>query len=391
MLTRTLPATTDAKVKLITSPIEIDALRPLWDATEREPGADYEFFKLTVQTLANVISPCALTLFRREEPVALVAGRIERGKLPVQFGYISLVDIPIRRVIFIAGGYVGERTEVNWRALLACVNTLLRSEQLDLAVFEHLKVGSFEHEAVCQTFKHSQSGATAPSKHWSFRLPGTWDDFLRTRRQKHRYWLRRLPRVLDRDFSGQWEIKTYSSPQEVMEFVHAADSVAGRTYQRTLNVGFRRDEFTVQRVYMDARRGRLAGYVLFVGGEPRAFWYCFVYRGVLYLAATGYDPAFRSYEPGTILLMKIFQDYCGTEVDTVDFGLGDADYKKRFCSEYSLLSSVVVFSTSSARGRLLQFLHNTTRAGTQIATQFLDRLQMTQRLKTRWRRKLEQQ
>lgn len=377
------------QVKVITSLAEMRALRPFWEIAQRHPSVDIDFFELVVKVRSNVVSPCVLALFRDEKPAALLPGRIEEAKFPIRLGYATLAGIPVRQVVLLAGEYMGEKTEENCRSLLKCVDRLLREQRLDLAIFWQLKVGSYEHEAIQQTFKQSQfSTAQDASKHWLMSLPGTWDDFLRSRSHKRRHELRRLPRVLDRDFAGQWKIKIYASSHEAMEFINAVESVAGRTYQRGLNVGFRRDEENVQRIHTDARQGRLAGYVLFIKDKPTAFWYCFDYKGVLYPAATGYDPAFRDYELGTILLLEIIHDYCGTDIGTIDFGSGDADYKRRFCSDHFLENSLFVFSRS-ARGRCLHGLHRATGFGTKIAKQCLDRLQITQQVKTRWRRRLE--
>jgi CelD/BcsL family acetyltransferase involved in cellulose biosynthesis len=85
--------------------------------------------------------------------------------------------------------------------------------------------------------------------------------------------------------------------------------------------------------------------------------------------------------------MKIFQDYCGTEVKMIDFGEGDADYKQRFGSDHFTEKTIYVFSRS-ARGLWLNGLHSVMVVGTKFAVNLLNRLRVTQRLKTLWRRRL---
>jgi len=378
----------NGQVKLITSQEELEGLHSFWASVQRYPAADYEFFNLIAQVRPNVVSPCVLALFRNGEPAALVTGRIELGKMPIRFGYANLGSIPVRQLVLIAGGYMGERTEANWRDLLTGVDALLRGPELDLACFERLMVGSTEYESVLQKFKRSRLGPLEASRHWLFRPPFKWDDYLKSRPSKHRYQLKGFPKALDRDFASQWRIKSYCSPEETMEFIDAAESIARNTYQRGLKVGFCRNEETIRRVRLDARCGRLAGYVLFIRDEPKAFSYAFTYKGVLYLAATGYDPAYRTYRLGTIVMMKIFQDFCGNTVEVIDFGEGDADYKERFGSDCFLESSVCVFSRS-ARGRWLRGLRTATVAGAKFGEQLLSLLQIKQQVKTRWRHRLE--
>lgn len=376
------------KIKVITSLTEMNAVRPLWEATQWHPLADYEFFTLIAQSRAKCVLPCVLVLFRNEELASLLVGRIETESSPFRLGYATLGQISVRQIVFIAGGFLGEKTEAHWIKLLTFVDRLILEQKIDLAIFEQIRFDSFERGALKKIFHFAwRSLAKEGSKHWLMSLPTTWEEFLKARSKKHRYWLNRLPRVLDREFGGQWSIKRYDSQALAMKFVDAAEQVASNSYHRRLDVGFRYNEEYIRRVALDARHERLRGYVLFVKDEPKAFWYCFVYQSTLHLVATGFDPSCRDYELGTILLMKVFQDHCGTDIKVVDFGLGDADYKQRFSSNFFVEGSVYVFS-SSIRGFCLYALHSTTIFFNKLGKTLFDRLKITQRIKTLWRRRL---
>jgi len=261
-------------------------------------------------------------------------------------------------------------------------------KKIDIAIFEQIKLDSPELDALKRIFNFARcSLAKEGSKHWLLSLPSTWEAFLKSRKKKHRNELSRYPRVLDRKFGEQWSIKRYDTQALAREFVGAAEVIASKTYHRGLEVGFRYNEEYVQRVALDARHERLRGYVLYIEDEPKAFYYGFIYKTTLHLAATGFDPAYRSYELGTILLMRIFQDCCGTEVKVIDFGLGDADYKRRLCSDYFVESSVYVFS-NSMRGLCLHALHSITKLFNKLGKSLLDQLQITQHVKTRWKQRL---
>lgn len=375
-------------IETITSHEQMGSLRKFWKESQFHPAADFDFFSIVVQERHNVISPCVLLLLRNNEPVALLAGRIEKTKIPVRFGYLKVFQIPARQIVFIAGGFMGERTENNWVRFLRCVEKILRNERIDLAVFERLKVASMEYEKLSQIFNGSHRVLSfGESSHWLLKLPKTWEDFMAARSKKHRYWLKRLPRVLDREYSKQWKIKKYTQEHEVNDFICEADSVAEKTYQRALNVGFRKNIESLRRIKMDAAQGRLKGYVLSIQNEPKAFWFCFTYNGVLYSASTGYDPNFRSFELGTILLIKIFQDCCGTENDIIDFGEGDADYKRRFGSIFFKELTCLVLPRTVRGGILFVFL-KAALFGTNIAKKIISRFDSLQTIKTKWRKKL---
>lgn len=387
MREKTLSAKERYKTQFINSLSEMNSIRHFWEVVQSKPGADFEFFNLIVQTRPNVILPCVIELIRDELPIAMLVGRIENARMPIRLGYFNLAKVPVRQLVFIAGGFMGEKTEDNLQRLLSSVKSLMIEQQIDLVIFEQLRVDLSQHEIIAKTFGRTWLVNQGASKHWLLRLPATWDDFLKSRRAKHRYWLRRLPKILDRDFNGKWNIQFYSTPDQAREFINAAELVAQTTYQRGLGAGFRRDQEFLQRLDLDAKRGRLRGYVLYIKDEPKAFWYCFTYKRTLYLAATGYDSTYRKYEIGTILLMKVLQDHCGTKIECVDFGLGDAGYKQRFASDHFMENSIYVFS-SSVRGFCLYGFYRAMVIGTRLAKKLLDRLSITQRVKTYWRRKL---
>ena len=378
--------TQDYQVKTLLSMSEVDSMRPVWEAMQWHPGADFEFFKLIIQSRSNIISPCVLVGYLNDEPIALWAGRIETATMPVRLGYATLARIPIRQAVLMAGGLMGQQVESFAPRFMTSMNSLLRKHGLDRAILEQVKLASPLDETAGRVFRRVQlSSDRDGSQHWLLELPKRWDDFLKLRSKKHRYWLKRLPSVLDRDFAGKWSIKRYSTADDARDFVDAAEEVATKTYHRGLGVGFRRDDETIRRIYMEARRGQLRSYVLFIGDVPKAFWYCFIYGRTLYLAATGYDAAYRTYELGTVLLMKVFQDHCGKEIDVVDFGLGDAGYKQRFASDSFMETSLCVFS-DTPRGLGLNLVHRSTLATNRFFKAVLDRLQLTQRVKTLWRR-----
>lgn len=379
----------DYHIHVITSLSEIDTLYPFWEKNQQHPLADFDLFSFVVQTRNNVISPCIFVISNDQLPIALLVGRIETEKFPIRFGYATLGHARVRQLVVVSGGFLGNESDKAWPRMLASVSALMPELRIDFTVFEQLRFGSPEYLFVKEAFSPFQVyWGQKSSKHWLLRLPTNWDDFMKSRSSKHRYWIKRLIRVLDREFEGEWRMQSYSSPNEVKEFVLASEVIAKTTYQRRLKAGFFGNKESLGRVELDARKGRLRGYVLFIKNEPKAFWYCHSYNRTLYLSATGYDPSYRKYELGTVLLMKVFQDHCGTEIKVVDFGLGDAGYKQRFGSDYFTETTPLLFSRS-ARGLYLNSLSRIIGGSNRLAQIISDKLGTTMRLKTLWRRRLE--
>ena len=138
--------------------------------------------------------------------------------------------------------------------------------------------------------------------------PDSLDDFLKKMTSKHRYWLRRLPRVLERDYSGKVTYKCYQRGDDLDRLFVDAEEIAKKTYQRDLGAGFVDNAEMRQRLFLSADKGRLRAYLLYVDDKPCAFWIGTLYGKVFYLDFTGYDAAFKRYEPGTILLMWVIED-----------------------------------------------------------------------------------
>jgi CelD/BcsL family acetyltransferase involved in cellulose biosynthesis len=91
-------------------------------------------------------------------------------------------------------------------------------------------------------------------------------------------------------------------------------------------------------------RGWFRGAILYLRGRPAAFWHGNAYRGTFATSATGFDPAEAEGRPGTYLLMRLVEGLCADpNVDTLDFGFGDADYKRHFGDSSTLEEDVVVF------------------------------------------------
>lgn len=379
----------DMEIKIISTPEALEQLRPFWEEVQWHPGADYEFFTMILRSRSEIISPCVLAGFEDGRPVALLAGRLEQTSMPVSLGYATLFRIPIRQVVWIEGGFMGRCAPEIWQQFAQCLHRVFAELAPDRVVFEQIQVGSVPLSFLHRTFSALRSSDLSSGiKHWRMRMPGNWEEFLKARSKKHRYWLKRLDGVLDRDFAGQWTIKKYVSEADVEAFASAAERVASKTYQRGLGVGFQLKDESIQRMRNEARRGQLRGYVLFIRDEPGAFWHCFEYHHTLYLASTGYDPAYRSYEIGTVLLLRAFRDHCGSGVEYVDFGLGDAGYKQRFGTDCYAEVSRCVFRRSPA-GVILNLLQKCRVFTVELTKWLLTKLQLTQRLKTMWRRRIE--
>jgi hypothetical protein len=376
-------------IEVVTKADELARLESFWRPRQCVPTIDFDFYRFLVRTRPEIESPFVLVAKSGDTITAILVGRIERAQFTLRAGYLSLLRVPVRQLVLMDGGWMGEESGSVCQALYRRAATALGEFGLDLACVENLKMAGWVHQQIKESYtSFSLAASGRDAKHWLMRLPRTWDEFLKLRSKKHRYWIKRIVNILDKDFPGRWRIIRCTGESEVLEFVRSAEVIASETYQRGLGVGFCENEENVGRVLLEARTGRLRGYLLEIEGVPRAFWYCSVMGNTLYMSATGYTPSFRDYEVGTILLMQVFEDHAGCGVEWVDFGLGDAGYKQRFGTDHYQQNSYLLFA-ASLRGVLLNLSHRATFGLGLMVERLLDRLNLTQKLKTFWRRQIE--
>jgi CelD/BcsL family acetyltransferase involved in cellulose biosynthesis len=106
--------------------------------------------------------------------------------------------------------------------------------------------------------------------------------------------------------------------------------VAALTYQRTLGVGFQDDERQRARIRMLMERGWFRSYILYLDGRPVAFEQGEAYGSRFVSVRAGYHPAHAHHRIGAYLLAKTIEDVVhDTRFSIFDFGLGDAEYKRK--------------------------------------------------------------
>ena len=371
------------------SAVEIAACREAWVTFQKHPNVEWEFFNLINQIRKEVHGACILELKRDGETKSLWAGRLENGRLPLRFGYLPLGSIRVRKLHITTGGIMGDDSEDACRVLLQGALQVLVDQKLDLLVLSDIACNHplFDLATRMVPKWYARDWGVVRSVHWRMKLPATFEDFLKLRSKKHRYWLKRVPRVLEEAFPGEVKIRVFKEVAEADEFCRDAAAVSQETYQQSLGAAFRADSEYQSRCRLMAGNSSLRGYVLYIKGKPSAYWLATASGDTLHLNSTGYLPEFKKYELGTVLLMKLFADHCGTAIETVDFGLGGASYKERFGDESFPEATVRVYR-SSVRSLVANFLIGCNARISTVIKTLLSKLGLLQKVKTLWRSRL---
>ncbi|HEY4348242.1 MAG TPA: GNAT family N-acetyltransferase [Gaiellaceae bacterium] len=367
----------------------LEALRTDWQQLpwEREEAA-YEYFTTRLRTRPETISPFAAIVYEDGAPVAGLAGRLESRRLDTALGYKVLYAPLVRYLRIVDGGIVAPEGPARALLLGALSGVLARGEAdvLGLPAFE---VDSSLGDALAALAGPlERQPFVAPWMRRRLVLPESFDEFLGSRSHKTRKGVRQDRRRLDAAFGSRLTVTRVGEPSGLDTLLRDAERVARSTYQRKLGAGFEDTESQRALIEVGLEHGWLRGYLLYLDGDPIAYWLCAVYGETMLLKTGGYDPAHAADRVGIHLLMRVIEDACADPaLRILDFGPGDAGYKEQFSSESVRERNLVLFAPTFHARRI-----NATRTAilgpARLARRALDATQLTDKVRTGWRRRL---
>lgn len=375
-------------IKTFTDLAELEALRAYWEGWQKHPNSDFSHFQLICRLRPEVLHPHVTVVEREGEPYALLAARLERTHFRPSIGYLKTVRLPATALMIIHQGFLGHADEEVGETIVPYLWSILGRGEADLVVFHHLPEDSPLRQALLGN--GNRWGREKKQKwltHWEMTLPEEPGALLGKFRSKHRSWIRGRQKQLESTFRGKVSWQWIVHFDDIPGFCARLEDVAARTYQRGLRAGFVDDEEHRQRFALFARQRQLRAQLLEIDGKIRAFWIGIVYKGVFYSSETGYDPDLREYEVGTLILVRMLEELIREGVMRVDFGLGDAFYKKRFGDRSWREATVRIFAPTP-RGLFLWFALGLFSRLDDIGRGLAERLGVVNRLKTGWRRNL---
>ena len=377
----------DAQVRTARAAEEVEALRAVWDGFERDVvNADIDYHLLLVDKSSEAQAHHVLLLERDGAPSTLVVGRVEEIRLPVRLGY-KTVSRPRVRVLTVSyGGVLGRDDEEAAGAVVDEIVAALGRGEADVARLRNLRVGSPLHRAARSTpGRLSRDALARPTRHWRARLGGSYDEYLARRSSKTRANLRRYGRKFEAAFPDAIELRSFRDPADLDRLLADTRAVYEGTYHRALGVGFSDSGVERELTALALARGWFRGFVLYVDEKPCAFWHGIRYGRVFSTGPTGYDPAFGTHRVGTYVLGRMVEELSREEdLDWIDFGFGDAEYKQHFGDDSWLEEDVLVWARRPRPIRL-----NATRtvllAADRAARSLLGRRGLLARVRRLWR------
>lgn len=363
---------------------EVERLRPIWQQFKPHLNADIDFYLTTVESRPSILRPHIVYIESGETIVAMAVGRIEESVCDLKIGYKLVCKPKMKSLTVIYGGLLGDLSCHVYELLLAELLNVVRRREVDVLTFHALPK---ECSLIEMAVKHCRLTQNSPNVHWSMRSPKNMDEFFKKLGRKHRQWIRHLPRVLEKDCPGRVTQRCFSSEEDVSWLYNDVEKVAARTYQRGLGVGFINSHEDRSRLALAVSKGWLRAYVLYVDGNPCAFWIGTLYKKTFYLDFTGYDPLYQKYSPGIILFVKMLEAVITEGVQTIDFGFGDAVYKRRFGdNQWQEISTVIYAST--IRGKALHIMNFCASKLSLLGRVTMEKSELSDKVKKLWRNRL---
>jgi CelD/BcsL family acetyltransferase involved in cellulose biosynthesis len=368
---------------------EVEALRPAWAQLEVENlDAEIDHFLTVVRHGPNVSRPHVVRIERPDRGDILIVARLEEGPFETRIGYrtVSRARMRVLRVSF--GGVIGTETDADRRLAFEELQRPLRDGEADVVILAQLDVdGPLWGLARDAGSRLTTDVGQTRTAHWSVSIAGSIDDFLAARSKTTRKTVKRYDNRMER-LHPDARVHTFADESQLEELCAEMERVAATTYQRTLGAGFSGDPLERALMALGMRRGWFRAWVLYFGDIPVAFWQGFAYRGVYATGCPGFDPEYTKDRVGAYLAVRMIEELCASgDVQTLDWGHGDADYKRQFGDTRREQADILFFARTPRAVRV-----RLTRAGAAGATRLAKRMLAgsgrAQRLKRAWRDRL---
>ena len=367
----------------------IPALRNDWESLATDPNGDLDFYVAVIQSHKEIVRPHIIVLRQGDAVRSIVLGRLEVKPLQIAVGYKKISTPPLRFLMVIHGGVLGLASDEHAALIMSEIDRSLRSNEADVVWFH----GVDPHSAFFRAAKSAgwlvcRDLFPTPLTRWRRTLPSNYQELLRQLSSNTRHNLKRYSNRLRDAYGEQLSVRSFRQTSEVETILADSEAVAAQTYHRGLRVGFVSSDETRRLAMLAADRGWLRAHILYIAGMPSAFWNGFLYRRTFYTWTTGFLPELSELRPGTFLLQKMMNELCTENAaDQIDFGFGDAQYKRDWCDRGECQSSFLLFAPS-IKGIAVNCLRTPLLGASIAARSLIARTGALQRLKKAWRTQL---
>jgi hypothetical protein len=203
------------------------------------------------------------------------AGRLARRRArrphrpvarPIRLGYRTLFSLPVRSVFVVHGGVLGAVGPSAADALVDRLLTSLKSGDAEAVSIHFVDTDSeFARAALAKPGWLLRDRFLQPQRHHFLDLRSLATNFLTSLSKRERSHQRQRHKALLKDYNGAVEILCWNDVEDVDRLAGVAESIARKSYQRGIGVGFSDSREVRERLRFEARQGWLRSFVLHWG------------------------------------------------------------------------------------------------------------------------------
>lgn len=349
------------------------------------PDAGYlsrpEWYRGVLESLPSA-TPFVVTREHNDETVGLVAGRVDRITVPMRIGYRQVIPLKTAAVQIMDGGLLGDLDHP--AEILDAIDAMAADAGAPIITFPRLET---EHPFALALRAGRRPWLRTPEPanvhHRSHIGPDGYDGLMSGSKSTRKR-VRKYARTLQRDHEVQLDV--YDSADRFDEFVAEAMPIAETSYQYALGSSLGTPG-EVERLRRAADLGWFRGYLLRVDGQAWTFDYGILLGSTFTAIATAYRQEHAKARPGNIALAGWIDELGAAGVTEIDWGPGDAEYKRSLSSRVTDEQAFVLYRRTAV-GTLLSLLAASVDAIDRVGRGLVDRAGGLQKVKTALRRRL---
>jgi hypothetical protein len=354
------------------------------------PNIQPDLFLSVLNHMDGVISPYVCTIFKDEQVRAILVGRIEMHDFICSIGYFKVLARKVRSLTLMHGGVVPNKMDPeDVNALIEELRSAKKRYGVDVIHFNMTRVdGSLFSALMNKNTGFKVDRLPLFQVHRGLEISNDPELFRKTLSKKHRSSVRYYLNRLKKEVSDQVYVKCIEKIEDIPVMVEEAETIASKTYQRGLGVGFRGDKLTLERFKVAGSKGMLKCFILYAGERPCAFQMGFKLNGTYHLMGKGYDPDLAKYRVGSYLNYKVIESlHKDEDIHFLDFGIGDADYKVRYADIQWDEATFYIYA-KTMKGFFYYLINSVVRFVDVIVRSFLSKSKYFNKIKRGWRKSL---
>lgn len=356
-----------------------------WQQHQWHPYGDIDLVAQEYQDNKGSWQPYLIAIRDQQEIIAWVIGKILKVPLKLQFGYKVVAGPALTTLVVHRSGFIGKWRQPLYALLQKHWREMLAAGLVDAVQVRVIPLASPLHEIAAAGLPfHCYGHFEVVQEYWQLNKVECFEAFLKTHTHLKNTF-RKHSRRLKSFFGDGAEIKCFQHSHELKSMLIDSEAIARTTWQRKLGDPSFAEDGVRSRYHCYFEKGWARAYFLYLDRRPVAFLRGIIYRGVFHALEKGYDPDYQDFGVGTYLLLEVIRRMCEEpSIHAVDFNVGNAEDKRRYCDSVFKVSDIHLFRPGS-RLWILVMLRLAAQGTHELAKSISHRWGFYQSVRKRWR------